>query len=429
MRIERDTPWLVVVALCACGAMGIAAFGIGSGRLTATLIAAAIIALGAGLVVAQMRSHFRATVIDNIDQDIRVLAHRLEVAEQSARDWRFGQEGLSQQIAALRDDASQSAMQLTRGLEDIKRSHGSIAQQIQALLGQPMPKAPDLPQADVQPQPSVPRPQLAPGFSYSAPLAMPEAPANHAPPRLTDSLTLALEPVIDLFTMQTAHYRMIASMLNEWGVELPAERFRHKASQMSQEGEVDLFVIREALGILEKLRQRDANLCIITNVGAATLSDAAVLRDIINLMLERREVSGGLVIEVAHDVLAGLSDASLEGLALLARAGVALAFASASISGADLGALSKLNVRYVSLMAGTLGPRERIAEALGGFVQAARALRIQVIVTQVDDARHMQDIARTARYASGRAFAAPRRLKREEEPAAGAAAPGLRAVA
>jgi EAL domain-containing protein (putative c-di-GMP-specific phosphodiesterase class I) len=429
MRLERDSLWLVAVALCACAAMGIAAYGIGSGRLSTTLLATAIIALGAGLVMAQMRAHFRATASDDMEQDFRVLAHRLDVAEQSSRDWRFSQEGLSQQISALRDDTSLSAVQLTQGLEDIRIGHASIAQQIQTLLTQPLPtatsRAAQLFPAEAAPPPP---PLYTPSFNYADPPPLPEAPANGPPPRLTDKLTLALEPVIDLYSMQTAHYRMIVSMLNDWDLELAPDRFQHKVAQMGQEAEVDLFVIREALGILEKLRQRDANLCIITAVGATTLSDAGVLRDIINLMLERREVSAGLVIEVSHDVLAGLSDASLEGLALLARAGVALAFASASIPGADLGALSKLNVRYVSLAATSLGPRERLSETFGGFVQAARALRIQIIVTQVNDARQMQDISRTARYASGKAFAAPRRLKREDD-ASGTFAPALRAVA
>ncbi len=415
MRFGQDGPWLVAVALCACAAMGIGAYGVGSGTFSPTLLASAIVILGLGLVMAQARAYFRSGAIEDIEQDIVTIARRVDTAEQHARDWQFGQEGLSQQITALRADTGLAATQLTQGLEEIRRSHVSIAQQIQSLLGQPLPK-----QEEIFSYPPRYSPRSDYGFQTAAPSIAP------APSRTTDKLTLALEPIIDLYTMQTAHYRMIVSMLNDQGQEVAPETFLLHASHTGERAEVDYFVIRETLGLLATLRQRDPNLCVITAVGAETLSDNATLRAILDLMLERRDVSAGLVIEISHVVLAGLSEQAVEGLALLARAGVSLALASASIAGADLGALSKLNMRYVSLTAASIGSGISASAALGGFVQAARALRVQIIITQVAEARQMQEISRTVRYAAGPAFANPRRLRRDDQPEQ---LPPLRAVA
>lgn len=420
MRFGQDGPWLVAVVLCAGAAMAIGAYGVGSGALSPALLSAAVIILSFGLVLAQTRAFFRGGAVAEIEQDLQMMARRVDVAEQHSRDWQFGQEGLSQQITALRADTGLAATQLTQGLEDIRRSHSSIAQQIQALLGQPMPRPAEAFTARPT-EPPLYRPRMDYGF-LTASGSEQAAPAE----QLTDKLTLALEPIIDLYTMQTAHYRMIVSMLNDQGLEVAPETFLIHAGHTGERAAVDLFVIREALGLLATLRQRDPNLCIITALGAETLSDSATLRSIIDLMLERREVSAGLVIEISHVVLAGLSDQAVEGLALLARAGVCLALASATIAGADLGALSKLNMRYVSLAAPALGAGPQASAALGGFVQAARALRIQIVITQVSEARQMQEISRTVRYASGSSFASPRRLRREDQPEQ---LPPLRAVA
>ena len=419
MRLGQDGPWLVAVALCACAAMGIGAYGVGSGTFSPTLLASAVIMLGLGLIMAQARFYLRSGTIEDIEQDIVTIARRVDTAEQHARDWQFGQEGLSQQITGLRADTSLAATQLTQGLEEIRRSHVSIAQQIQALIGQPLPPLPKHEENLNYPPPRYSM-RSDHDFQEAPPIIAP------APSGATDRLTLALEPIIDLYTMQTAHYRMIVSMLNDQGQEVSPETFLLHASHTGERAEVDYFVIREALSLLGTLRQRDPNLCVITAIGAETLSDNGTLRAILDLMLERRDVSAGLVIEISHVVLAGLSEQAVEGLALLARAGVSLALASASIAGADLGALSKLNMRYVSLTASSIGSGVSASAALGGFVQAARALRVQIIITQVAEARQMQEISRTVRYAAGPAFAHPRRLRREDQPEQ---LPPLRAVA
>lgn len=398
--------------------MGIAAYGIGSGTLSVPLLSSAIIALGLALVMAQVRSFFRNASLADLAESQRVLGRRIETAEQASRDWNFRHEDLAQQITALRADANSTNARLAQGLDEIRQGHTAIAQQLNALLVQRQSYQEHYVQAAAPTSFSEERPPIEQQVAASQEGTAPKASVSDMP--FGDKLTLALEPIIDLYTMQTAHYRMIVSMQNDRGQEVAPEFFLHHAAQTGQRTELDRFVVRESLAILSKLRQRDPNLCLITAIGAATLADGQALRDILQSMADYRDVSAGLVIEVGHAVLASLPEASLEGLATLARAGVTLALSNASIAGADLGALSRLNVRYVSLAAATAGG------GLSGFVQAARALRIHVVITQVIDARQMQELSRAARFASGPAFAPPRKLKRVDEAAQG---PALTAAA
>jgi EAL domain-containing protein (putative c-di-GMP-specific phosphodiesterase class I) len=419
MRFDQDSPWLVGIAICACAALGIAAYGLGSGQFSVPLLAFAIIALGFAQVVMQIRQFFRNAALDGLAQDQRMMARRLDAAEHAARDWQFGHEELQRNLAELRSGFSAELKQsqdfLAQGLEDMRQGHAAIAGQIRGLMEKPQVAAPV-----VEPQfpQHLPQAQVPPSMNQTA--AADNGRTQEVP--FGERLTLALEPVIDLYTMQTAHYRMIVSMRNDRGQDVAPEFFLHHAAQTGQRAALDQFVVGEALSVLARLRERDPNLCLLTSVGAATLAEPQALRAILAAMMDYGAVSQGLVIEISHAVLASLPDASLEGLATLARAGVTLALANAAISGVDLAALGKLNVRYVSLAAASLEQGERSAIALGGFVQAARALRIQVIITQVSDPARAQDLTRQARYASGPAFAPPRRLKRVEDNASLASA-------
>jgi EAL domain-containing protein (putative c-di-GMP-specific phosphodiesterase class I) len=233
-----------------------------------------------------------------------------------------------------------------------------------------------------------------------------------APVAFEDNLTLALEPVVDLFTSKTAHYRLILGMIKAGGEDVPQELFLHHADHSGQRAALDCFVVAETIGILRKLRQRDPHLCIFMPIGATTLANREAMASLLQASANAADVANGLIFELHHSVLASLPEASLEGLATLARAGLTLSLSQASIAGIDLASLDRLNVRFVGLNAASIGIDNRISSGLNGFIQAARALRINIIITQVADPRHALSLQKTARYASGPAFAAPRRLRR-----------------
>jgi EAL domain-containing protein (putative c-di-GMP-specific phosphodiesterase class I) len=227
----------------------------------------------------------------------------------------------------------------------------------------------------------------------------------------TDELLISLEPVIDVFTNKTVHYRLHLGMTKPNGTEVPTDMLLHHADRAGLRTQFDLHAAKEALGLLRHLRGRDPELNIFMPLGASTLQSDETIEKLLDLRKQFTDVAAGLVIELPHATLAGLSERGLEGLARLARNGVYLALTNVAIAGVDLRALAKLNVRYISLTSttalGTNGP----SPIIQSFAQTARIQRIQLIVTAISDAALAKQVSKIGRFVAGPAFAPPRRVK------------------
>jgi hypothetical protein len=120
----------------------------------------------------------------------------------------------------------------------------------------------------------------------------------------------------------------------------------------------------------------------------------------------------GVVFEMSHSMLAGLSEAGLEGLARLARAGSLFSLTHVSVAGLDLHAMNTLNVRYIGLAAAAIEPAGP-STSLIGFAQMARLSRVNVIVTGLNNSALVGKLGSVARLACGPCFAVPRRVRRD----------------
>jgi EAL domain-containing protein (putative c-di-GMP-specific phosphodiesterase class I) len=315
---------------------------------------------------------------------------------------------LSESLASLRHGHESVAENLRSILEAQQNIQTSLSTQSQQIIDQHQTSLKD----------AMAREQVWMSQLVEQPVAISNAVEETAPlpnflkSGLAESATMSLEPIVDLFTSNTAHYRMVLGMINDQGREVDHDVFIHHADRLGLRAELDHYIVAESLELVGQLRQRDQGLCVFVSVGAATLASSRAIQNIISLLRQNTGEAKGIVLDMPHAVLASLSEASLEGLATLARSGVQLSLSQASISGIDLAALNSLNVRWVGLAASSVGVGGIISAGLPGFVQSARALRIQIIISQVGDPRHVQGLSRTARFASGPAFAMPRKLKR-----------------
>jgi EAL domain-containing protein (putative c-di-GMP-specific phosphodiesterase class I) len=226
-----------------------------------------------------------------------------------------------------------------------------------------------------------------------------------------DQLVISLEPIIDLFTAKTTHYRLHLAMSTPEGEEVEQDVLLHHADRTGLRPEFDVHAAREALKLLPRLRKRDSDLNIFMGIGPSTLQSASAVQDLVASIVEYSDVSRGLVLELPHAMLAGLSDAGLEGLAELARAGVRLSLSNLSINGIDLAPLETLNVKFISLTAVAAGGVAGPSPALVAFARAARAAHIHMIVTGIVDRRIVQNLTKISRYVSGPVFAEPRRVR------------------
>jgi EAL domain-containing protein (putative c-di-GMP-specific phosphodiesterase class I) len=400
--------------------MSIAAYSLGSGTTTVSLLSMALIALALGQVLGLMRSHLAQGTVQKIVESQDELALNINRISNDARRLSSDNLNLVQTVEQVRHEASALHANFSESLASLREGHESVAENLRAIL-----EAQHDIQANLQSQANQTALQnaIAREKEWMAQIAEPPAvaaPVVKAAPvaptlaqsGLVEALNLSLEPIVDLYTSNTAHYRMMLGMTNEQGQDVEHELFVHHADRMGMRPSLDVHVVGQTVELLEQLRQRDPNLSIFVPVGADTLSNPDAVQQIIAVLRSAPDQAPGVVLDLAHATLASLHETSLEGLATLARAGANLSLSQASISGVDLAALSRLNVRFVSLAAASIGVGQQISAGLPGFVQSARALRIQVVVSQVGDPRHVPGLARTARFASGPAFALPRKLKR-----------------
>ena len=232
------------------------------------------------------------------------------------------------------------------------------------------------------------------------------------PPHLSDQVSFALEPVVDLPTKRTAHYRLHAA-IDVDGEILSGEEFYHTATAAGIRPLIDKISVNEALSLLVRLRQRDPQLCILVPLGADTLQDESTTNAIL-AAFENSSSASGLIIEVAHVVLAGLGEKGLEALALMARAGIVFALSQASVGGLDIEAMKLLNVKLVGLSAANLAG-DAPSQTLLGFAHLARLARVGIYVTDVSNADTVPHLEKFARLACGPCFASPRRVRRADD--------------
>jgi EAL domain-containing protein (putative c-di-GMP-specific phosphodiesterase class I) len=400
--------------------------------------------------------------------DFNSLRHavRSDIAafDRKLRDDRGRNEQISYEMAELRDVSNRNAQQIAQGFSELKESYAVLNEQLRntvstvsnfqtartfaaqqrgfqqrpfAMNGYSVTSGPQAASAVQQTRPPAEGYRHFPEALEDAPdavaaeaavvpandvpvfgdqlrydnIPIPPAPPVPPPSSNLDRLVISLEPVIDLFTSKTAHYRLYLSMAKPEGGDVAQDVLFHHADRTGLRSDFDVFAAREALQLVARLRQRDPALNIFMAIGPSTLQSESALHRILENMREDSEAAGGVVFELPHAMLAGLSDAGLEGLARLARAGVQLSLSNVAIAGIDLAPLATLNVKYLSLAAATAGGVEGPSQQLITFAQGARVARIQTIVTGVVDRRVVQKLTKVTRFASGPAFAEPRRVK------------------
>jgi EAL domain-containing protein (putative c-di-GMP-specific phosphodiesterase class I) len=326
----------------------------------------------------------------------------LELSRSGGESKRHAEYVLSQ-LAEMRTETASNSAAIAAGLADLKHDYSGLAQEMQTLAANSrryaMPPPPPV-LTDDRPEPK----QFVP---------IDPPPTEPVTSPFGEQLLVSLEPIVDLHSGNTAHYRVHLGMQSTMGEELGHEVLLHHADRSGVRAQLDLFVAREAELLLRRLRQRDPSLNIFVPIGAATLSTPIILAQMMADRQAAADISAGLAYEIPHATLAGLTEVALEGLAMMARQGAILALSNVSLAGLDLNAMSTLNVRFVGLDVGSIDDTIGPSPAMIGFAQAARASRIQMIVTGVSNPRIVASLPQISRLAAGPCFAAPRRVKRE----------------
>ncbi len=310
-----------------------------------------------------------------------------------------GQEALRSRLSLLENEGRRHTDAVAHGLSDLKTSYAALKDALSSQIAnrepEPAPHMYEEPQMEMH---------VEPVFLTEPVIAAPPPAAQ-----LRDVIHLALEPIVDMQTQRTAHYRVHVSMDVE-GQEIDSDQLMQYVARMGTRPSLDLRAARECLSLLMRLRARDPDLCIMLGIGAETLADDKTLTQILAECERASSVAPGLVFELSHASLAGLSTRGLEGLARIARRGQHFALVQASVAGLDLQAMNTLNVRYVGIAAAKL-ETEGFSGSLIGFAQLARLSRVQLVVMDVRNPDLVPRLASVSRLACGPCFAEPRRVK------------------
>ena len=393
---KQDRPYVIAVIIGLATAIGSGFYIIGGGAAPLPAIVVAVLALSLAqvinLVLVTRRSADAAEDRQSTQAEVSAVLRQFQ-------DGKSRVELLHTKLDAQADEAKNYREIVGRGFSDLKEGYSHLLSEIQRNAAAE--------------RPTTWQPIFTPPPQATSQQAQNTALEGEPASPFGDQLAVSLEPVIDLSTGRTAHYRMHLALADGQGEEMASDLFLHHAERIGARPALDVFVAREADALLRRLRKRDPQLNIFMPIGASTLASP---ESILQINADRKataDISQGLVFEFPHAMLAGLTGQALEGLAELARQGARFGLSNVSIAGLDLQAMNTLNVRFVSLDASAIDAVHGPSLAMASFTQTARASRVQMIVSGVADQRIISKLPQITRLVSGPCFAKPRRVKKE----------------
>ncbi|WP_395684688.1 EAL domain-containing protein [Aestuariivirga sp.] len=244
---------------------------------------------------------------------------------------------------------------------------------------------------------------VAPKRSVSSPIV--EAPAGR------DELTLWLEPIVDLKDGVTQHYRALIGLTDSRGKTVTHDEVTQKADHSGLRPSIDARLVRMAMPVLSRLRNRNPGLRIILPLGRQTLSAREEAGRLLSLLRHEPDLANGLVFEFAQQDLGRLDATGIDNLARLARAGAALALREVYVGGLDLAALRQLGVCYLSFPPYAADAGSGPSASWTKLVTTARSLQINLVIDGIENRQQAVAAGKYAQFGKGPYFAPPRKVR------------------
>ena len=372
---QDDGPAILVLVIFALAAIASAAFMFAIGQAPVYAVAGSVVLLAAGqiaaLVAQWLRGRSASDSLANASRMQRTHAHDLEILSarlydaeaRLARPVPNPAEGMMQEIRTLRDSIKELVADLAK--------------------------------------------PVVPAEMPEPPQAEPQTP----PAALNEQLELFLEPVIELASGATTHYRARVNLVDERGGAVPHDALLRKAGDGGIRPALDHHLLALALPVLRRLRNRHPAMRVFVPLGAATLRDKDGLARIAALLEKETDAAGAIVFELPQGDLAGLEPAGIDGLAQLGRLGAVMALSGIALAGLDLASLRQLGVRFLTVEAPVFEAGAGTVDSWTEFSRFAKVMQFQIIASSVATAAQASAATRVARFGYGPYFAPPRRVR------------------
>ena len=363
--------------------------------LTSLPIAAILIAVYL-LIVADSGTAAVAAAI--LLLSVCVLATAIAIMSKLAKfeDWLYSHE------ESLRDLAGRSDRAITRlsevehqvnlptpGIDKLITDLGTLREEVKDAMAR---------KSEVAAVAAVPRPETA------------GAPSQPVEP---EHLDLMLEPVIELSSGSTSHYRALINLANGRGEMVSHGELMAKAELGGMRPALDAHMVKLVAPVLRRLRLKNPGLRVFVPIGRSTLGSRGEADIIISLLLQDSDVANGMVFELGQEEVGQLDPAGIENLASLGRLGATLALREVYLGGLDLSALRQLGVRFLNFPPHAVDSGNGPSETWREFAQYARAMQIQIIVGNIETPQQASAASKCARFGHGPFFAPPRKVRRD----------------
>lgn len=251
--------------------------------------------------------------------------------------------------------------------------------------------------------------------------APPPEPVPSAEPQVADPeretvdanerIELMLEPIIELSSGATLHYRALLSLADDQGNRFGHDQLMGKAEEGGMRDILDSHALKLVAPVLRRLRVRNPGMRVFVSLGGTTLGSPSGTARLLTVLEQERDIASGIVFEISQDTLASLNKTGVESLAQFGRMGATMALSNVAVAGVDLPALRQLGVKFLSIAAAAFDAGFGAASAWRDFTQYARAMQFQIIATGIHSAQQASAATTIVRFGCGPFFAPPRKVK------------------
>ncbi|MGB5216444.1 MAG: EAL domain-containing protein [Anderseniella sp.] len=265
-----------------------------------------------------------------------------------------------------------------------------------------------------------------PASAAQRPAAKTQTPAmrpSRAPKRLAhvqmqrpQPVQLFLEPVVRLAEGRTAYYKASFRLRDQSPADLThivasADLPVLNGQSRLWDPALDAQLLLQILPLLEKLRARRGATGIFCPISVATLENTNALQELVGLLQANPEAAAGIVLDIHHTALAGLSEAGLQGLAWLASLGATFCLTGEGMLYDELPALAELGFAFIDVPGDGLDQPAQPGMTAEELLQVTEANNIALIasgIQQPDDAASLMHASSLGR---GPGFSSPRAVR------------------
>ena len=221
-----------------------------------------------------------------------------------------------------------------------------------------------------------------------------------------DAIDLYLEPVIEITSGQTLHYRASLNMRLPGGMRFDMASVQRGAERAGVGPLVEFITLKRSLEVASHMHARGRRGSVFCHVSAASFASPDFIARAVRELEREQGLASCIILEITESTMAVLSDEGMNGLAQLADHGVNFCLAGARGRGAGPAILAGLGIRHLMIDADII-----ISGEATDYLAACRRAGLIIIAAGVQTPEQADGVRGEADFAFGPKFATPRMVR------------------